>query len=161
MYTDVHRGYSSFKSQRKTPQKHSNKHMYTDADQCVQGSGFYCQPPVIYRDWAFHCTVTQCFIAVYMVAQICHADLSRDQKTLNANVSVSLVYQSNSIQFFFKTQRLLYAYSLKRLQLSVLECLHWSVCIDRTKNTRKIRSSVISICLFLKATFCFNHKGAC
>ena len=47
-------------------------------------------PSVIYRDWAFHCTVTQCFIAVYMVAQICHTDLSRDQKTFNANVSVHL-----------------------------------------------------------------------
>ena len=47
-------------------------------------------PSVIDRDWAFHCTVTQCFIAVYMVAQICHTDLSRDQKTFNANVSVHL-----------------------------------------------------------------------
>ena len=42
--THVHRGYSIFRSQWRKHLKHSNKHMYTDADQCVRGSGFYCEP---------------------------------------------------------------------------------------------------------------------
>ena len=48
-----------------------NNRIYCEPERELTHFYIMSTPSVIYMDWAFHCTVTQCLIAVYMVAQIC------------------------------------------------------------------------------------------